>query len=365
MKKEILITGGTGYIGQYLAERILHDHRDTIVNFWIHAQDQSELDRKSERLRGQLLPYQERLKFCGGELAAEEPFATVDWNSITSVIHSAALTNFNVKEADANLVNRDGTVKLLDAATKAPKLEKFTYVSTVYASGLKEGSVPEDFFTNEFGFSNHYERSKWEVEEIIRTKYQHLPWEISRVATIISHDESGLVIQQNAVHNTLKLLYYGLISLMPGVSTTPVYLVTGMEVAEALKHLHLNSPIHQIFNITHDQKASLTLGKLVDIGYEAFNASPDFKAKRILKPLFTNEKAFNSLVESVQGFGGQVLAQAVTSIAPFGKQLYLQKDMQNAHMRKHHPSFTDHDPEQLIKNTCEDLIKKNFKKSQG
>jgi thioester reductase-like protein len=365
MRKEILITGGTGYIGQYLAERILHDHSDTVINFWIHSQSESELEQKSQRLRSQLLPYQERLKFCGGELASDGPFKTVDWSAVTSVIHSAALTNFNVKEADANLVNRDGTVKLLDAASKATKLEKFTYVSTVYASGLKEGDVPETFFTNEFGFSNHYERSKWEVEEIIRTKYQHLPWEISRVATIISHDDSGLVIQHNAVHNTLKLLYYGLISLMPGLSSTPVYLVTGTEVAEALKHLHVNAPVQQIFNITHDKAASLTLGRLVDIGYEAFNASPDFKAKRILKPLFTDEKAFNSLVQSVQGFGGQVLAQAVTSIAPFGKQLYLQKNMQNSHMRKFNPGFSDYDPEQLIKNTCEDLIKKNFKKAQG
>lgn len=365
MTKHILITGGTGYIGLNVAKRILNDNDSTIVNFWIHAQDESQLDKKTERLRNELSQHQERLRFSGGELSAENPFEGVDWSTITGVIHSAALTNFNVKEVDANTVNRDGTIKLLEAARKAKKLEKFTYVSTVYASGLKEGQVPEEFLSNEFGFSNHYERSKWEVEELIRTKYEDIPWEISRVATIISHDESGLVIQQNAVHNTLKLLYYGLISLMPGFSKTPVYLVTGEEVSEALKNLHLTAKPREIFNITHTQEASLTLGELVDIGYEAFNADPAFKARRILKPLFTDEKAFNALVESVQGFGGQVLAQAVTSIAPFGKQLYLKKSMINANMRKHNPQFKDHDPKDLIKKTCEDLIKKNFKKVQG
>jgi thioester reductase-like protein len=365
MKKEILITGGTGYIGLNMAERILHDNSNTIINFWIHSQNESELELKSERLRRELYPYKERLKFCGGELASPEPFASVDWSEITSVIHSAALTNFNVKEADANLVNRDGTVKLLNAVEKAKNLEKFTYVSTVYSSGLKEGDVPETFFTSEYGFSNHYERSKWEVEEIIRTKYQHLPWEISRVATIIAHDETGLVVQHTAVHNTLKLLYYGLISLMPGRSDTPVYLVTGLEVANALSYLHVTAPVHQIFNISHDRSASLTLGRLVDLGYEAFCTNPEFKARRILKPLFTEERAFNALVESVQGFGGQVLAQAVTSIAPFGKQLYIQKNILNAHMKESYPGFTDHNAEKIIENTCEDLMKKNFKKTQG
>jgi thioester reductase-like protein len=278
------------------------------------------------------------------------------------VIHNAALTNFNVKEEDANSVNRDGTIKIIEAARTAPKLEKFTYISTVYASGLKEGDVPEEFMTNEHGFSNHYERSKWECEEYIRTKCQNMPWEIIRVATIICHDESGRVIQHNAVHNTLKLLYYGLISLMPGFAKTPVYLVTGDEVSRSIAKLHREAPVHQIFNVTHAKDASLTLGTLVDLGYNTFSEDANFKARRILKPLFTDEKAFNALVTSVQGFGGQVLAQAVTSIAPFGRQLYITKNMINSNVKKHDPEFSDFDPGLVMKLTIEDLIKKGFKK---
>lgn len=363
MKKEILLTGGTGYIGKNVAQRILNDNGSIVINFWIHAKSESEFREKSEALSRSFDKEKERIKFSYGALADENPFHNVDFSTVTSIIHNAALTNFNVKEEDANLVNRDGSIKLLEASRKAPKLEKFTYVSTVYSSGLKAGDVPEEFLTNENGFSNHYERSKWEVEDYIRTKCQDLPWEISRVATVLCHDESGHVIQHNAVHNTLKLLYYGLISLMPGFSATPVYLVTGEEVAGAITHLHLTAPLHQIFNITHDRNSSLNLGKLVDLGYEVFNADQAFKARRILKPLFTDEKAFNSLVESVQGFGGQVLAQAVTSIAPFGKQLYIQKDMLNSNLKKHYPLFKDHDPAVVIKNTCDYLIKTSFKKS--
>lgn len=359
--KEILLTGATGYIGHYVAEKILATP-DLVMNLWINAKDEAEFSSKREKLSMVLAGHERNLKFSWGTLAEADPFRNVDFSTITGIIHNAALTNFNVKEEDANAINRDGTIKLLDASKNAPKLEKFTYISTVYASGLKDGDVPEEFMTNESGFSNHYERSKWECEEYIRTKCDHVPWQIIRVATVICHDESGLVIQHNAVHNTLKLLYYGLISLMPGFAKTPVYLVTGEEVARSISHLHLTAPVKKIYNVVHEKDQSLTLGTLVDLGFNVFNEDPNFKARRILKPLFTDEKAFNSLVQSVQGFGGQVLAQAVTSIAPFGRQLYITKNMINSNVKKYDPLFTDFDPAKVMKATLEDLIKKSFKK---
>ncbi len=359
--KEILLTGATGYIGQCVAERLLNNS-DVTMNLWLNAKDESEFSIKKESILTTFPGHEKRIKFSWGTLSEENPFKNVDWSSVTSAIHNAALTNFNVKEEDANSVNRDGTIKIFEAARKAPKLEKITYISTVYASGLKEGDVPEEFMTNEHGFSNHYERSKWECEEYIRTSCADMPWEIVRVATIICHDETGLVIQHNAVHNTLKLLYYGLISLMPGFAKTPVYLVTGDEVARSVTHLHRHAPVNKIFNLTHGKDSSLTLGSLVDLGFNTFSEDANFKARRILKPLFTDEKAFNSLVQSVQGFGGQVLAQAVTSIAPFGRQLYITKNMINTNVKTHDPAFSDFDPGLVMKLTIEDLIKKGFKK---
>ncbi|MES2525928.1 MAG: SDR family oxidoreductase [Bdellovibrionota bacterium] len=359
--KEILLTGGTGYIGHNVASKLLKN-ADVTMNLWLNAKDEAEFETKKEKVLSQFPEEKNRIKFSWGTLSEENPFRNVDWSTITSVIHNAALTNFNVKEEDANSINRDGTIKLLKASQSSPKLEKFTYISTVYASGLKDGDVPEEFMTNEHGFSNHYERSKWESEEYIRTSCEDINWEIIRVATVICHDETGLVIQHNAVHNTLKLLYYGLISLMPGFAKTPVYLVTGEEVARSIAHIHRTAPVKKIFNLTHGKDASLTLGILVDLGFKTFSDDPAFKARRILKPLFTDEKAFAALVQSVQGFGGQVLAQAVTSIAPFGRQLYITKNMINTNVKTHDPSFTDFDPGQIMKLTIEDLIKKGFKK---
>lgn len=359
--KEILLTGGTGYIGHYVAEKLLKTP-DVVMNLWLNARDEAEFNAKKDKTISEFPGLEKRLKFSWGTLSDEAPFKNVDWSSVTSVIHNAALTNFNVKEEDANSINRDGTIKLLSAARSAPLLQKFTYISTVYASGLRSGDIPEEFLTNEHGFSNHYERSKWESEEYIRTTCADINWEIIRVATVICHDDSGKVIQHNAVHNTLKLLYYGLISLMPGFAKTPVYLVTGEEVARSVSNIHLNAPVKKIFNVCHGQDASLTLGSLVDLGFNVFNEDANFKARRILKPLFTDEKAFNALVQSVQGFGGQVLAQAVTSIAPFGRQLYITKNMINLNVKTHDPTFRDFDPASVMKLTIEDMIKKGFKK---
>jgi hypothetical protein len=50
-----------------------------------------------------------------------------------------------------------------------------------------------------------------------------LPLSVARLATVIADEERGAVTQFNAFHNTLKLFYYGPLSLMPGNPATRLY----------------------------------------------------------------------------------------------------------------------------------------------
>lgn len=359
MARKILITGGAGYIGLKTARRIL-ETSDREVLLWIRAKDDADLQQKSATIKASL-PNPERVSFFAADLTDASAFTRLPWADITGVIHSAAVTNFNVAEDVANDVNRDGSLRLFEEARKH-KLEKLTYVSTVYSSGLRAGEVKEEFYDNSTGFANHYERSKWEVEESIRTRFKDLPWEIARVATVLCENPEGQVTQQNAVHNTLKLFFYGLISLLPGKSSTPVYLVTGDEVAMAIAHLHLRAKPHGIYNVCHEENVSISLGGLLDASFAAFNEDESFKSRRILKPLFTDQDSFDSLVHGVKAFGGQVLTQAVSSIAPFGRQLFIRKDLKNTNLKKNCPEFTDWDAEKTVRNTCRFLAKTRFQK---
>lgn len=109
--------------------------------------------------------------------------------------------------------------------------------------GLVAGSVTESPIPLRPAFANHYERSKWEAETCLIKQFPDLPWEIVRMPTAISDDATGTISQFNAFHNTLKLCYYGLLSLLPGKPDTPVYLVSAEFVAKVV--VALTSPSGQ------------------------------------------------------------------------------------------------------------------------
>ncbi len=234
----ILITGSTGYLGFKVTQKLLNEKRipATDLILWLHAKNNDEFTAKQVSLLQRLGPIATGIKFAEGSLQSETPFASVDASKIHTIIHSAALTAFNIDEQAANSVNIEGSRKVFDFASRCENLVNLVQVSTLYASGMKTGSIAEEFLDSTPGFANHYERSKWTAETILRDQYHQLPWQILRVATILCDDDDGNVIQQNAVHNTLKLFYYGLISLLPGREETPLYLITGEFAANAVVH---------------------------------------------------------------------------------------------------------------------------------
>jgi hypothetical protein len=44
--------------------------------------------------------------------------------------------------------------------------------------------------------------------------------------------------------------------------------------------------------------------------------------------------SFETLVDNVTHFGGAILSQGVTSVAPFGKQLFIPKKIKNEELKK-------------------------------
>ena len=60
---------------------------------------------------------------------------------------------------------------------------------------------------------------------------------VLRLPTIIADGDDGQVTQYNAFHNTLKLYFYGLLSLVPGDPSTPVSLATAAFTTAAITRL--------------------------------------------------------------------------------------------------------------------------------
>ncbi|MCP5245550.1 MAG: SDR family oxidoreductase [Burkholderiales bacterium] len=360
MSEFILITGADGYFGNLLVRNYL-DRTDKKLKLWVRASGNEEYESKLARLEKAYGANLERIQFYHGDLSENRPFREVGRESITGIVHTAAITRFNVEEDLANRVNRDGVRKVAEFARQCPDLQQFGFVSTVYSSGLTKGIVPETSVKPEGRFANHYERSKWEAEHIIQTEFADLPWNIYRAATIIADNESGEVVQFNVFHNTMRLFFHGLISLMPGERDIPIYLTTGKSTASAIFHLMEEKfTSHEIYNICYDRQNALTLGELVDRVFSNFQSSAEFRKKRIMQPLFTDLEAFESLASVLTGVSGMVVKQALDSIRPFSKQLYIEKNISNGNLLKHYPEYPSPDMAVLLDKVIQFLMREKW-----
>ncbi len=252
-------------MGLRVATRYL-EQTDSPVVLWMRAGNEQEFESKRERLARAFEGFEPRVSFRYGDLVNESPFESIDPKSIRKIIHAASVIRFNVNEETARRVNIEGTEKLLRFAENCRNLEGIGLLSTVYASGLRSGVIEEAPLDSDSGFANYYEQSKWASEAMLIREFDHLPWQIFRVATVIADSAEGHVTQHNAFHNTLKLFYYGLLSLIPGTPDTPVYFVTGDFVADSVFEL-MNAPASKaIYHVSHPERESLTLGELIEHG---------------------------------------------------------------------------------------------------
>ncbi|MDZ8187705.1 MAG: SDR family oxidoreductase [Nostoc sp. ChiSLP02] len=360
-KKQILITGGDGYIGSRIARKYLQVTQEPIL-LWVRANDEHEFQNKVEKLNLYLDNYSERVSYSWGDLRQAQPFNLIDPGEIKLIVHSASVTRFNVDRETARQVNIEGTEKLLNFANTCHSLEGFGLLSTVYASGIKSGLIAEIALDDRDGFANYYEWSKWESENLLINQFSHLPWSIFRVATVIADNIQGYVTQQNAFHNTLKLLYYGLLSLIPGKPETPLYFVTGDFVTDAIFKLMSRSCNQEIYHIAHTKAESPCLGDIIDIAFTTFTQTPEFKVRRVLKPLYADPESFNFLVDAVKGFGGNIVNEAVSSVSPFSKQLFIDKEINNQKLVSAFDNYQAENPQTLIENTCQYLLKQKWAK---
>ncbi len=352
--RHLFITGGGGYLGGRLARAWLEAGGDQ-VTLWVHARDRRAVAEAAARAGPGLGPAARYACWVGGDLSAVSPFDGVDPSGIQTIVHGAARTQFNLDRLTAQTVNVDGTRKLLEFASGCPRLGDVTLLSSVYASGLRPGVIPEEALDDRAGFANHYEWSKWAGEQLLLAHFAHLPWRIARLATVIADNDGGQVSQQNAFHNTLKLFYYGLLSVIPGAPEVPLYLVTGTFVTDAVVELITAGPTKTIVHLAHRRDESITIAQLVDIAFPVFGEEPDFTRRRVRKPLYSDAETFRLLAEELRTFTGGLLHQALTSVTPFAPQLFVTKDVITDRLGTGRGRRAP-DPQALVERTCRYLV---------
>jgi nucleoside-diphosphate-sugar epimerase len=322
-----LLTGASGYVGRQLADAL----DDDLI----------------------CLP---RTPGGAGDLTVPGALAGVDHGRVTRIVHAAAVTRFNVDRETARRVNLEGTIRVAEFAERCPRLESVVYLSTLYTAGRRTGDIPEEPLA-ERGFVNDYEWSKHAAETALLER--DLPVRIVRLPTLIADDDTGgSVGQHNAFHSTLRLYYYGLLSLLPGDPDTPLTLASARYAVRALLEA---TRLEATDTVTHACPApgdTITLGELIDIAFNMFEKDESFRRRMLLRPLPCDLASFRDLAGAAAGMRGGPVSQALGSVAPFAEQLYLPKVFQARHA---HPV----DTRRLVENVCSTLVDCRFGRGPG
>lgn len=356
MSERLLVTGADGYLGRLLVRHHLAEAGvDRNLLLWTRAPDVRSALARMGGVVDEADLASGRVRFASGDLRSSDPFRDVDPGEVRAIVHLAAATSFTISAGQADAVNRDGTARVVDLARRCAGLESLCVASTIYASGLRVGPVPESELDGTPGFANEYERSKWEAELVVLTAGLSVPLAVVRLATVVADDAAGRVTEHNAVHNTLNLLRHGLLSLMPGEPSAPVYLITGAVAVQALAAA-VESRAEGIFHVAHRSEDSLTLEEALDIAIEVFSRDPAFAGRRLRRPRFADLTSFGLLAEGASSFGSGVLGQALGSLLPFARQLYAGKHVENDRLRTLLPGYRPDDARDLFAGACAALL---------
>jgi nucleoside-diphosphate-sugar epimerase len=353
-----LITGADGYLGRRIAAAL-----DDDLILAVRAADATELAAKRARLG---LPADAGADAGNAavvpvDLRDPTALTRLDPRPVTRIVHAAAITRFNVDRDTARRVNVDGTARVREFAARCPDLQRIAVLSTLYVAGRRGGDVDEARH-DDAGFVNHYEWSKWAAEELM-LEASGLPVVMLRLPTIIADDGTGTVGQYNAFHNTLKLYFHGLLSLLPGDPATPLSLATAEFEVAAITALLRAPP--GIYHVCPDPGETVSLGTAIDTAFDAFARDEGFRRRRLPRPIPCDLEGFHALTRAAERLRGGPINQALGSVSPFAEQLYLPKTFHNARLRAAWPGYLAPDPTALIESVCAHLVATRWGRREG
>ena len=276
----LLMTGATGLVGRMLLE---------------HVREQPVLAvaRRPMPFPGNVKGH---VKIVQGDLADPTFSLAAHQNDVTEIIHCAAAVRFDLSLADARAINTEATGRLLDFARRAPRLRKFTHVSTVYVMGNDEGTLPEGPYQAN-SYPNTYEQSKAEAETLVLHAAKDLPVQIVRLSSIAGNARTGVVTQFNHVHQLLKLFPRRIFPVAPGHAGIPVDLIAEDWAVPALWHLHQRTfASGSVAHLSAGPGAAIRLADLFAICAEVYECPPPK-----LVPLAEFDRFMNSRLGGLTG----------------------------------------------------------------
>jgi long-chain acyl-CoA synthetase len=291
MSGDLLLTGATGFVGMEVLGRCLEHGTRRIITPVRAANDAAATERVHATLRSlfgaRARRYERRVDALAADLTApglgmsrarQEQIAS----RTDQIIHSAASVSFALPLDESRAINLAGTRRMLELAelTQARGgLGRYAHISTAYVAGTHPGRFHERDHDVAQAFRNGYEQSKFEAEQLVRSKTD-LPATILRPSIVVGDRRSGWTSAFNVLYWPLRAFSRGLYPAVPAVASAPVDVVSVDYVADAIYELcQSKAGIGETYHLTAGPHAS-TVAELVELASRYFKRPPP----RVLTP---------------------------------------------------------------------------------
>ncbi|MDP2928882.1 MAG: NAD-dependent epimerase/dehydratase family protein [Candidatus Omnitrophota bacterium] len=173
-----LVTGATGFVGSYIAERLVKEGEEVVA-----------LVRKTSNIK---FLSSIGVKFAYGDINDLESVKKA-MSGMEIVYHSAALADEWISAKEARRVNVEGTRNLLDAAREA-KVKRFVFISSLAVLGMRDHhGTPADAPYHKTGDS--YIDTKIDSEQLVMDYYKKydLPVTVVRPGFVFGPRDNKLI----------------------------------------------------------------------------------------------------------------------------------------------------------------------------
>ena len=285
------VTGGTGFIGRFLIDRLLE--REGTIHVLVRRGSVKKLDAMRARWgsrAGRVVAVvgdleKPRLGVSAADLAKLK-------GKVDHVFHLAAVYDLSADADSQEKANIDGTRSAVRFA-EAVQAGCFHHVSSIAAAGLYDGVFREDMFDEAEELDHPYFRTKHDSEGIVRKECKR-PWRIYRPAIVVGHSKTGEIDKIDGPYYFFKLiqkLRKALPQWMPtvGIEGGRINLVPVDFVVDAMDHIahrkgldggcfHLTDPeprrVGEILNLF--AKAAHAPQMTMRLNAKMFGFIPDF-----------------------------------------------------------------------------------------
>jgi thioester reductase-like protein len=278
---DVLLTGATGFVGMEVLARYLERSGRRIVTLVRSADDRAARERvdsvlenlfgtRAKEHQGRIDTYAADLTSSG--LGLDPGLRRQLAGRVTTIVHSAASVSFTLPLDEARAINVEGTKRMLEFADEAREsggLDRYGHVSTAYVAGTHDGRFAESDLDLGQAFRNTYERSKFEAEQLVRSR-DGLPFTIMRPSIVVGDRRSGWTSAFNVLYWPLRAVARGLFTAVPAEPGSPVDVVSVDYVADAIHELcEGEDGIGDTYHLTAGPNAS-TFGEIAQAASRYF-----------------------------------------------------------------------------------------------